>query len=123
MSAVIQDLYELASAFTKARAAHTTKPSEYYLWVETTRDLRLLKTNRISGQHVRFQRGSAEYPIPISTSELDSSARGYLEIRHSDATVLVAYSPNTSVWYFSDKLRTHIRKLWPKYLISEESDV
>ena len=96
------------------------KPSEFYIWMETSLDVRVLKTKRLSGQHVRFQSRSVEYPIPVSTSELDSSARGYLEVRHSDSTVLVGYSPITTVWCFGDKLKNHIRKLWPKYFIVEE---
>lgn len=120
MSAATRDLYELATAYAKARAVHAVKPSEYYVWMETSLDARMLKTNRICGQHVRFQECSTEYPIPVSASELDSSARGYLEVRHSDSTVLVGYSPNTSVWSFGEKLRNHIRKLWPKYFITED---
>jgi len=120
MSAAIQDLYELASAYARARAAKADKPSDYYVWMETSLCARLLKTNRISSQHVRFQEPSTEYPIPVSARELDSSARGYLEIRHSDSTVVVTYSPNTSVWCVGGKLRKQIQKLWPKYYIVEE---
>jgi len=120
MSATTHDLYELAAAYAKARAAHASKPSEYYVWMETSCTARLLKTKRLSGLHVRFLERSPEYPIPVSASELDSSARGYVEIRHSDSTVLVGYSPNTSIWYFGEKLRKQIRKLWPTYCISEE---
>lgn len=120
MSATTHDLYELAAAYAKARAAHASSPSEYYVWMETSSTTRMLKTNRISGQHVRFQERSTEYPVPVSAYELDSSARGYLEIRHSDSTVLVSYSPNTSIWYFGKKLRQEIQKRWPAYCISEE---
>jgi hypothetical protein len=120
MSAATHDLYELATTYAKARAVHSTKPSEYYVWMETSFNVRMLKTNRICGQHVRFQERSTEYPIPVSKAELDSCARGYLEVRHSDSTVLVGYSPNTSIWCIGEKLRNHIRKLWPKYVITED---
>ena len=120
ISVATQDMYELASAYARAKAAHASKPSEYYIWMEIQTDARVLKTNRIHGQHVRFQERSTEYPIPVSASELDSSARGYLKVRHSDSTVLVGYSPNTSVWSFGDTLRKRIQKLWPKYSIAEE---
>jgi hypothetical protein len=120
MLATTHDLYELAAAYAKARAAHASRPSEYYVWMETSFTARLMKTHRIAGQHVRFQEPSTEYPIPVSASELDSAARGYLEIRHSDSTVLVSYSPNTSIWYFGKKLRKQIQKLWPTYRIAEE---
>lgn len=120
MTAATHDLYELATAYARARAARAIKPSEYYVWMETALHARLLKTNRISGEHVRFQACSAEYPIPVNVFELDSSARGYLEIRHSDSTVLVSYSPNTSLWCIGDKLKKQIQKLWPKYSIAEE---
>ena len=121
MSAATQDLYELASAYAKARAAHASKPSEYYIWMETPSDARLLRTKRISGQHVRFQEPSREYSIPVSASDLDSSARGHLEIRHADSTVVIGYSSYTSVWYCGDKLRKCIHKHWPKYSIQQES--
>jgi hypothetical protein len=120
MAAATQDLYELANAYARARAAHADKPSDYYVWIETSFYARLLKTNRISGQHVRFQDPSVEYPIPLSVRELDSSAKGYLEIRHSDSTVVVSYSPNTNVWCFGAKLKQYIHKHWPKYYIIEE---
>jgi hypothetical protein len=120
MSAATHDLYELATAYAKAKAVHTTKPSEYFVWMETSLDVRVLKTNRICGQHVRFQERCAQYPIPVSSSELDSSARGYLEVRHSDSTVLVGYSPHTSVWFYGDKLANYIRRLWPRYVIRED---
>jgi hypothetical protein len=112
-AAATQDLYELANAYARARAAHAIKPSEYYVWMETPFYARLLKTNRLSGEHVRFQDRSAEYPVPVSVRELDSSARGYLEIRHSDSTVVIGYSPNTSAWCFGKKLKQHIQRLWP----------
>ena len=120
MAAATQELYELANAYARARAAHASKPSEYYVWMETPFYARLLKTNRLSGEHVRFQDRSAEYPVPVSVRELDCSARGYLEIRHSDLTVVVGYSSNTNVWCYGDKLKKHIHKLWPNYYILEE---
>lgn len=120
MLADTPDLYKLAAAYARARAAHAKEPSEYYVWIETSFCARLLRTIRISGEHVRFQERSPQYPVPVSVSELDSSARGYLEVRHSDSIVLVSYSPNTSVWCVGDKLRKHIQRLWPKYCIAEE---
>jgi hypothetical protein len=120
MSTATHEIYELATAYAKARAAHVSERSEFYIWMETSLDVRLLKTNRICGQHVRFQDRSTAYPIPVSASELDSSARGYLEVRHSDSTVLVGYSPNTTIWCIGEKLRNHIRKLWPRFVIRED---
>jgi hypothetical protein len=120
MAALTQDLYELASAYATARAAHASRPSEYYVWMETPFYARLLKTKRLSGEHVRFQDRTAEYPVPVSVRELDSSARGYLEIRHADMTVVVGYSSATNVWGFGAKLKQHIHKLWPNYCIEEE---
>ena len=120
MATATHDLYELANAYARARAAHLDKPSDYYVWIETSFYARLLKTNRISGQHVRFQEATTEYPIPVSARELDVCARGYIEVRHSDSTVVISYSPNTTVWCFGDKLKKHIQKLWPKYFIVEE---
>jgi hypothetical protein len=119
-AAATHDLYELANAYARARAAHVEKPSDYYVWMETAFYARLLKTNRISGQHVRFQDPSVEYPVPVSARELDESGRGYLEVRHSDGTVVVSYSPNTNVWCFGEKLKKQIQKLWPKYYVIEE---
>ena len=121
MSAATHDLYELANAYANARATHETRWPEYYVWMETSLDVRVLKTKRLSGQHIRFQERSTEYPIPVSRSELDSAARGYLEIRHSDSTVLVGYSPYTTVWFVGEKLRNLIHKLWPKYVITQET--
>lgn len=120
MSAATQDLYELATAYASARAASAEKPSEYYVWMETALSARLLKTNRLSGEHVRFQERSEEYPVPVSVRELDSCAKGYLEVRHSDSTVIIGYSYNTSLWCFGDKLRKKLQKLWPKYYITED---
>ncbi len=120
MSAATQDLYALASAYAHAKAIREDNPTEFYVWIETAHDVRMLKTNRISGQHFRFQSESEEYPVPISPSEIDSSSRGYLAIQHSASTVLVGYSPCTGIWSVSERLRKHIRKLWPKYAIIEE---